>query len=97
MANKHIQDLYSYRVERARGRHSLHNLVTVIMHQMDLGPQGTENWISDWCDGLVGDFMNCRANLPSWGPDVDRQVKEYVEGLAQWVRGHDDWSFESQR
>ncbi|KAK5651017.1 hypothetical protein OQA88_2098 [Cercophora sp. LCS_1] len=89
-------DLYSYPIERARGQ-ALHNLVTVVMHQMDLGPQAAVDWIGNWTDDLVRDFLHCHANLPSWGPEVDEQVRQYVNGLGQWVRGNNDWSFESQR
>ena len=90
------KDLYSYPVERARG-HALHNLVTIAMHQLDLGPQAATDWIGHWADGIARDFLQCRAHLPSWGTDIDRQVQEYVNGLAYWVRGNDDWSFESMR
>jgi len=89
-------DLYSYPVERARG-HALHNLVTIVMHQLDLGPQAAANWIGNWCDGILNEFLEARANLPSWGPEIDAQISQYVDGLAYWVRGNDDWSFESQR
>ena len=89
------KDFYSYPVERACG-HALHNLVTIAMHQLDLGPQKAADWIGDWADDIAKDFLQCRADLPSWGPDIDSQVQEYVDGLAYWVRGNDDWSFESQ-
>ena len=67
------------------------------MYQLDLGPQAAADWIGAWADGVARDFLRCRAALPSWGPEIDRQVRQYVEGLAYWVRGNDDWSFESQR
>lgn len=91
-----LKDLYSYPIERARG-HALHNLVTTAMHQLDLTPQGAADWIGEWTDGIVREFLRCRDDLPSWDPETDRQVQEYVNGLAYWVRGNDDWSFESQR
>jgi hypothetical protein len=90
------QDLYSYHIERARG-HALHNLVTSVMHEHELGPQAAADWIRDWSDGILREFLECRASLPSWGPDIDTQITHYVDSLAQWVRGNDDWSFESQR
>ncbi|KAK5652877.1 hypothetical protein OQA88_9543 [Cercophora sp. LCS_1] len=89
-------DLYSYPVERARG-HALHNLVTAVMYQFNMGPQAAADWIGKWSDGIVKDFLQCKSELPSWGSDVDLQVSRYVDALAQWVRGNDDWSFESQR
>ncbi|KAK1757049.1 terpenoid synthase [Echria macrotheca] len=89
-------DLYSYPVERARG-HALHNLVTTVMYQLDLAPQAAVDWIGNWSDGIAAEFLECRANLPSWGPEIDEQIHRYVDGIASWVRGADDWSFESQR
>lgn len=67
------------------------------MHQLDLKPQAAADWIGEWTDGIVKEILQCRADLPSWDPETDRQVQEYVNGLAYWVRGNDDWSFESQR
>jgi len=67
------------------------------MHQLDLTPQSAADWIGDWADGIAKEFLQCRADLPSCDPETDRQVREYVNGLAYWVRGNDDWSFESQR
>jgi len=85
-----------YNVERAKG-HALHNLVTIVMHAKDLGPQEAITWIGAWNDGIVQDFLHCKDSLSSWGEDIDSQGRQHVDGLAQWVRGNDDWSFESQR
>jgi hypothetical protein len=35
--------------------------------------------------------------LPSWGPEIDEQVKIYVDGLADWIVGSLHWSFDSER
>jgi len=67
------------------------------MHAKDLSPQAAANWIDEWHSQIVETFLHCRENLPSWGLEIDRQVHQYVEGLAYWVRGSDDWSFESHR
>ena len=91
------QDLYSYNAERARGEHAYHNLLTVVMYRKRLGLQEAVDWIGSWHDQVVGDFMEARANLPSWGPEIDSQVARYVEALEYTVRGVDAWSFETQR
>ncbi|KAK3356324.1 hypothetical protein B0T25DRAFT_516018 [Lasiosphaeria hispida] len=66
--------LYLISAERARG-HTLQNLVTVVMYQMDLGTQEAADWIGDWSDGVAHDFVTYWASLPSWGPEVNHQVK----------------------
>ncbi|KAK4185224.1 terpenoid synthase [Podospora australis] len=91
-----LNDIYSYHIERARG-HALHNSVTIIMHEKDLDPQGAVNWICEWSDGVLKEFIETKNNLLSWGPEIDEQVARYVDGLAFWVRGNDDWTFESER
>lgn len=91
------QDLYSYNAERARGEHAYHNLLTVVMYRKRLGLQEAVHWIGSWHDQVVRDFMEARANLPSWGPEIDTQVARYVEALEYTVRGVDAWSFETQR
>ena len=67
------------------------------MYAEDLAPQDAVNWIGVWHDEVVEEFMHCKDNLPSWGGDIGRQVEQYVEGLAGWVRGSEEWSFDSQR
>ncbi|KAK3364561.1 terpenoid synthase [Lasiosphaeria hispida] len=93
-------DVYSYNVERARG-HALHNLVTLIMHEKDIGPQAAVRYIGEWHDGIVAEFLACHEELkkvsPQWGAEVDRQVQFYVHGMGCWVRGSDNWHFEGQR
>ncbi|KAK4187368.1 terpenoid synthase [Podospora australis] len=91
-----INDIYSYRVERARG-HALHNLVTIVMSEQNIDAQGAIDYIDAWNQELLQDMLRCKKSLPSWGADIDRQVQQYAEDLCHWLRGHDDWSFESQR
>ena len=67
------------------------------MLHAEAGPQEAVNMIGRWHDDILQDFLDTYAKLPSWGGKVDRQVHQYVEGLAQWVRGADDWSFEGPR
>lgn len=42
-------------------------------------------------------FLNNADKVPSFGPKLDPQVARYVDGLGNWVRANDQWSFESQR
>ncbi|KAF8987968.1 terpenoid synthase [Cyathus striatus] len=79
-------DLCSYNVEQARGD-DLHNLVTIVMHQLQLDVQGAFDWIGKLHDQLVDKFLD----------DYRKVVARYVDDLGNWVRANDQWSFESQR
>ncbi|KAJ7509058.1 terpenoid synthase [Mycena galericulata] len=89
-------DLCSYNVEQARGDDG-HNIVTVAMVQFNLNLDGALSWISELHDSLVARFLLDAKDIPSWGPVLDPQVSLYIEGLGNWVRANDCWSFESQR
>lgn len=42
-------------------------------------------------------FFECRKVIPSWGPEIDRQVALYVQGLEDWIIANGVWSFETKR
>ncbi|KAJ7637838.1 terpenoid synthase [Mycena rosella] len=90
-------DLCSYNVEQARGDDG-HNLVTIVMHQYNMNPQQAMNWIGDLHDEIAEEFLNTWDSVPTFGPGpVDREIRTYVDGLGNWVRANDQWSFESER
>jgi len=89
-------DIDSYAMEKARGL-ELHNSVELVMVEHNLDVQGAINWLERYAAGVHAGFLDNVASMPSWGEDVDRRVKMYIDGIAQWVRGNDDWTFESGR
>lgn len=104
IANRSItgcNDVYSYNVERARG-HALHNIVTLAMYEKDVDVQDAVKWFNDWHNEILREFLALREEVDSltrkqYGDAVAKQVRFYVDGLARWVRGNDDWHFEGQR
>ncbi|RPD60019.1 terpenoid synthase [Lentinus tigrinus ALCF2SS1-7] len=88
-------DLFSYRVEQARG--DTHNMVAVLMRQHELGLQEAVDYVGQLCKQSVGFFESTRTQLPSWGPETDRNVQTYVLGLQDWMVGALHWSFDSGR
>ncbi|KZV89536.1 terpenoid synthase [Exidia glandulosa HHB12029] len=89
-------DLYSYNVEQARGDDA-HNILTIVRQQYRLDLDGALQWLEDYHGHLVTGFLDGRAALPSFGGECDVGVTQYVEGLGNWVRANESWSFESQR
>ena len=74
-----------------------HNLVTVIMAEYNLGVQDALNWLGTYNDGVISRFLSDLKQIPSWDPDTDRKVQMYIDGVGQWVRANDGWSYESER
>lgn len=72
-------------------------MIPVIMNHHSLDLQSAVDFVGQLCKQSIDRFNNDRANLPSWGPEIDRQVQIYVDGLADWIVGSLHWSFESER
>lgn len=61
--------------------------------QTDLN--GALEWIGELHDQLADQFLSDFAQLPSFGePTLDAEVAIYADGLGNWVRANDKWSFE---
>jgi len=72
-------------------------MITVVMNERGLDLQSAVDFVGDMCKSAIDRFKTERANLPSRGPEIDRQVNTYVQGLADWIVGSLHWSFESTR
>ncbi|RPD59287.1 terpenoid synthase [Lentinus tigrinus ALCF2SS1-7] len=89
-------DICSYNVEQSRGDDGC-NIVTIVMHQFQTDLHGAMEWIDNHHKTLMDRFLSYYGHLPTWGPVIDVQVARYVQGVGNWVRANDTWSFESQR
>lgn len=83
-------------MEKSRGI-QLHNSVELVMKEQGISVQGAIDWLESYAAGVLDSFSANIRNLPSWDDDVDRRVKIYIHGIGQWIRGNDDWSYESGR
>jgi Delta6-protoilludene synthase len=88
--------MYSYNIEQASG-HGGHNIVTVVMNEKGADLDTALKWLGDYHGQILAEFQAQYRILPSWGPTVDRDVKEFVERWAYWIRGIDCWSLETER
>ena len=64
------------------------------MHQFDMDVHGSIAWISRHHDGLVKQFKAQWKKIPTFGGPIDREVRTYCDGLGNWVRANECWSFE---
>ncbi|CCM03654.1 uncharacterized protein FIBRA_05798 [Fibroporia radiculosa] len=89
-------DMCSYNREQATG-HGDFNLVTVTMHEFHLTVNEAMNWAVDYHSKLQGKFLDGLKKVPSWGPEMDKQVADYLSDLGNCPRGNLCWNFESGR
>lgn len=91
-----LKDIFSYNLEQLRGD-DLHNIITCVMHEHHTDVNGAMLWVEDFLFQVAEKFHAAQAALPQWEEPLNSHVKEYCDGLGQWVRALDDWSFEGER
>ena len=91
-----MQDLVSYNKEQASGDDQ-HNIITIVMDQLHTNVEGAMEWVYNHHRKLEVKFFDMMKTLPSFGHEVDTQVREYLLGLGNWPRANDCWGFESGR
>lgn len=67
------------------------------MHNMSTDFEGAMKWVVEYHSEVQRKFLDGLKRVPSWGRDMDRQVQQYLYGLANWPRCNDCWNFESGR
>jgi alpha-muurolene/germacrene-A/gamma-muurolene synthase len=72
-------------------------MICVFMINDGLNLQQAVDRIGDLCKQTIDTFVENQARVPSWGDDVDKDVKLYVNGLQEWIVGSLHWSFMTTR
>ncbi|KAJ7685733.1 terpenoid synthase [Mycena polygramma] len=88
-------DIFSYNVEQSRG--DTHNMIIILTKYHGHTIQTAVDYVGELCRLTIDTFMQDRASLPSWGPEVDGMVERYVQGLEAWIVGSLHWSFMTER
>ncbi|MET8229559.1 terpene synthase [Micromonospora sp. NPDC005298] len=90
-----FNDLVSLETDRVTS--GGHNLVLAIAREQRLPEErAVEAAVGRWL-ATMRRFMELRATIPSFGPELAPAVAAHVEGVARSVRGTIDWSLESGR
>ncbi|EJF62143.1 terpenoid synthase [Dichomitus squalens LYAD-421 SS1] len=89
-------DITSYNREQADGIGAF-NIVTVIMRSLGLSLDGAIDWLEQRNEVLVDTFYAQLEAVPSFGPQVDAQLREYLDYVGNTRRAVWDWSFVSGR
>lgn len=72
-------------------------MITVMMHTRKVDLQTAIDQARDMCIDCIKRFEEGRQALPSWGFEIDRQVRLYVQGLQDTIIGTLHWHFGSKR
>ncbi|KAL1944525.1 hypothetical protein VTO73DRAFT_2955 [Trametes versicolor] len=91
-----INDILSYNREQATQTDD-YNLLTVVMRELGVDLDGAVAWVVDLHHSIAARFIEGLKHVPSFGPEVDTQLQEYLQNIANWPRGSDSWSFKSGR
>lgn len=77
--------------------HIGNNILTVLMKEKSIGLQEAADYTGRHFKNLLDQFLNCKANLPSFGPKWDPVVAHSIMAMEAWVVGNLEWSFDVQR
>jgi len=72
-------------------------MICVFMTNDGLSLQQAVDRIGELCKQTIDTFVENQARVPSWGDDIDKDVKLYVNGLQEWIVGSLHWSFMTTR
>ena len=67
------------------------------MRQFNYNVQDAMQWVCNRHYKIQAEFMALLETLPSFNPQVDKDLKEYLNNLGRVVRGNVEWSFQCRR
>ncbi len=88
-------DIVSIEKEMAHGEVS--NLVFSIRQTYGLSWQDAINYANRMNTERVQHFIQASQHLPTYPPEIERDLNKYLEGMRSWMRGNIDWSAETLR
>jgi len=88
-------DLCSFNKEQADG--DLQNLVFCVMLEQDVDLQDAVDIVTKMVTDRVDDYVSWKKQLPSFGSEVDEELRRYFKALEQYIQGTIVWYYESPR
>ncbi|CAE6445271.1 unnamed protein product [Rhizoctonia solani] len=88
-------DIFSFPIEQARG--DTQNLVFITMWDKQLNLEDAMDYVDQLTRKRVQEYVEAKAKLRSFGPELDDKVALYIRGIEYWVQGAIDWTFMTTR
>ena len=67
------------------------------MRLFNLDVAGAMNWVCRYHYEKQAEFLALREKVPSFGPEVDKVLEEYIDLLGNFVRGDYCYHYECKR
>lgn len=83
-------------MELARGLEG-NNVLTILMKAEGMTLQQAADRVGVVFDELVQQHIALQAQLPSWGAEIDADVRKYISAMECWSIGNLHWSFSTPR
>ncbi|HTK09623.1 MAG TPA: hypothetical protein VL485_20805 [Ktedonobacteraceae bacterium] len=90
-----VNDLFSFRKERARGE--VNNLVLVVQHARGSTLQEAAEMVNTMITREVQRFLAIEKHLSIHQSEMYEALKKYLRVFRGWMRGNLDWSLETPR
>jgi hypothetical protein len=84
-------------LERDAATSGGHNLVLAVARADGLPIRSAVRVVARRWQQTMDRFVELRAAVPSFGPELDEALRDHLDGIARSVRGTIDWSLESSR
>jgi len=75
----------------------MYNILTIVMQELNLNLKGALEWTTAYLKVIEERFMEGMEHLPTFSPEVNHQLWEYILALVMWPQSNDCWNFESGR
>jgi hypothetical protein len=72
-------------------------MVCVFMTHDGLSLQEAVDRVGEVYKETLDSFIENQKRVPSWGDNIDKDVKLYINGMQEWVIGSINWSFVTKR
>lgn len=89
-------DVYSFAVEYYRDIED-NNIVSAFMNEKNCSVQEAMDFVKSHYEDTLDKFLASRDRIKSYGPDVDKEVKNYMDALEQVIWGVFEWTATSAR
>ena len=63
-------------------------MIVILMDYHNLSLQAAVDHVGELCKQTIDTFSINKTELPSWGPEIDKMVACYVQGLQDWIVGY---------
>ena len=88
-------DIYTVEKEMAKGE--VNNMVLVLMQEESIDFDQAMRLAVEMHDAETREFATLAAALPSFSPELDLELRRYIEILTSIVCGHNRWADETDR